>query len=225
MNALSKEFLGQARPMARRPGPMALVSPLGPQPLIRTGRLTLRRPEARDAEAIASALANYRVARMLTRVPQPYHLEDAGDWLGWLADDGRDAWVFAITLGGIRAILAPGAEAANHNVSDRLVGVVAIERRDAGEREGWHLGYWLAEEHWGKGIMSEAVNAVAARFFAAHMGEVLFSSVMADNPVSLRLQGKLGFDVTGVEEAYSEARAEMVRLITTELTFGGYSPT
>ena len=51
------------------------------QPLIRTGRLTLRRVEARDAEAITAALANYRVAKMLTRVPQPYHLEDAEEWL------------------------------------------------------------------------------------------------------------------------------------------------
>jgi hypothetical protein len=47
---------------------------------------------------------------------------------------------------------------------------------------------------------------------------------MADNPASLRIQGKLGFDVTGVEDVYSHSRAASVRLITTELTFGGYTP-
>jgi len=118
----------------------------------------------------------------------------------------------------------PGAEAANSNAADRLVGVVAIERLDNDGREGWHIGYWLEESQWGKGIMTEAVNAVAARFFAAHMGETLHAAAMADNPASLRIQGKLGFDITGVTEAYSMARAEMVRLITTELTFGGYMP-
>lgn len=194
------------------------------QPLIRTGRLTLRRPGARDAAAIAEALANYRVARMLTRVPQPYHLEDAEEWLAAIGEPGPDAWIFAVTLGGVRAILAPEAEAANGNVSDRLVGVVAIEWREAGDRTGWHIGYWLAEPHWGKGIMTDAVNAVVARFFSVMMGETLFSSVMADNPASLRIQGKLGFDVTGVEDVYSESRSESVRLITTELTFGGYMP-
>ena len=198
------------------------------QPLIRTGRLTLRRPEARDAEAIAEALANYRVAKMLTRVPQPYHLVDAEDWLaaidGHGPEVGPEAWIFAITLGGVRAILAPEIEAANGNVSDRLIGLISIEWREAGPRTGWHLGYWLAEEHWGKGIMTDAVNAVVARFFSVMMGETLFSSVAADNPASLRIQGKLGFDVTGVEDVYSVSRATSVRLITTEVTFGGYMP-
>jgi RimJ/RimL family protein N-acetyltransferase len=195
------------------------------QPLIRTGRLTLRRPEKRDAAAIAQALANHRVARMLMRVPQPYHLEDAEEWLeGFDRTSSPKCWHFAITLGGIRAILSPSTEAANGNVSDRLIGVVSIEWREAGARSGWHLGYWLDEAHWNKGIMTDAVNAVVARFFSVMMGETLFSSVMADNPASLRIQGKLGFDITGVEDGYSESRATGVRLITTELTFGGYMP-
>jgi RimJ/RimL family protein N-acetyltransferase len=222
MNALSKDFLSDLPPLPLGLPETAQPGALGPQPLIRTGRLTLRRPEARDAEAIAAALANYQVARMLTRVPQPYHLEDAEDWLGWLQDDRPDGWFFAITLGGVRAILMPGAEVAN--TADRLIGLVSIERRNSHGREGWHIGYWLDEGHWGKGVMTEAVNAVIARFFAAHMGEVLYSAVIADNPASLRIQSKLGFDITGVAEAYCEARSEMVRLITTELTFGGYMP-
>ena len=117
------------------------VRTLPRQPLIRTGRLTLRRPEARDADAITQALANYHVAKMLTRVPQPYHLEDATDWLSAIGEPGNDAWIFAVTLGGVRAILAPEVEAANGNVSDRLVGVVAIEWRGTGSRTGWHIGY------------------------------------------------------------------------------------
>jgi RimJ/RimL family protein N-acetyltransferase len=213
-----------APPLQRAPEIELRGRALPRQPLIRTGRLTLRRPEARDAEAISAALANYRVAKMLTRVPQPYHLEDAEDWLVSLGELQQEAWVFAITLGGVRAILSPELETANGNVSDRLTGVVAIEWREAGSRTGWHLGYWLDEAHWGKGIMTDAVNAVVARFFSVMMGETLFSSVMADNPASLRIQGKLGFDVTGVEDVYSASRAEGVRLITTEITFGGYMP-
>lgn len=223
MNALSKDFLANLPPAVAMAEPER-VGALGLQPLIRTGRLTLRRPEAKDAAPIATALSSYRVARMLTEVPQPYHVEDAEEWLGWLGEVGSDAWVFAITLGGVSAILSPAKEAANTNAADRLIGVVAIDWRDAEGREGWHIGYWLEESQWGKGIMSEAVNAVIARFFSAHMGETLYAAVMADNPASLRLQGKFGFDVTGVADAYSVARSEMVRLITTELTFGGYMP-
>ena len=205
-------------------GDLDRIRTLPRQPLIRTGRLTLRRPEARDAEAISEALANYRVAKMLTRVPQPYHLEDADEWLARIGEPGNQDWIFAITLGGVRAILTPEIEAANGNVSDRLIGLVSIEWREAGDRSGWTIGYWLAEEHWGKGIMTDAVNAVIARFFSVMMGETLFSSVMADNPGSLRIQSKLGFAITGVVDAYSQSRAAGVSLITTELTFGGYMP-
>jgi RimJ/RimL family protein N-acetyltransferase len=189
------------------------------QPLIRTGRLTLRRPEARDAEAIASALGNHKVARMLTRVPQPYHVDDAVEWLDGLSDAALGGWFFAITSGGLRRILLNDvSQVANDD--DRLIGFVSIEW----QREGWHLGYWLDEPHWGKGIMTEAVNAVLARFFHSFMGEILFSGAIAENAASLRIQKKLGFDITGVEDVYCVSRAEQVRLITTELTFGSYMP-
>lgn len=224
MNALSKDFLA-GLPLTVPPASLATPAGIGGlrrQPLIRTGRLTLRRPDRRDAEAIAAALSDQRVARMLADVPQPHHLEDAEEWL---ADPERDsAWLFAITLGGVRAILSPSSAAANSNEADRLIGLVSIAPSPEGEQPGWRLGYWLDTAHWGKGIASEAVNAVIARFFAAHMGEVLQASVPADNPAALRIHGKFGFDITGVREVYSLGRAQVVRLIETELTFGGYMP-
>jgi RimJ/RimL family protein N-acetyltransferase len=194
------------------------------QPTIRTGGLTLRKPVLADASAIAGILANYQVAKMLTRVPQPYHLEDAEDWLSSVLSGDAKGWVFAITKGGVRGLIYSGAMVANNNSDDTLIGIVSIEWRQGGERTGWHLGYYLAEDHWGKGIMSDAANAVIARFFGLKMGETLFSGVIADNPASLRVQEKLGFDVTGVQEIYAVPRAEMVKVITTELTFGGYMP-
>lgn len=190
------------------------------QPRITTARLTLRRPQMADAGAIAASLGNHAVARMLTRVPQPYHREDAEDWLAAIAADGR-GWVFAITEGGRKPL---GASASVAPGEGPVIGVVSIEWQEAGGRAGWHLGYWLDAGHWGKGIMTEAVNAVLARFFSAFLGEIVHSGVIADNPASLRVQQKLGFDVTGVGEAWCATRSEMVRLITTELTFGGYMP-
>ena len=156
MNALAKDF----RPEASQ-GRLALAGEmpaprLGPQPLVRTGRLTLRRPVRTDADAIAAALGDYRVARMLMRVPQPYHAEDAEDWLATIAADTDRIWAFAVTLTGVRAILAPAADPDNAGRDDRLAGVVTIEWHKSEGREGWHIGYWLAPEHWGRGIMSEA---------------------------------------------------------------------
>jgi RimJ/RimL family protein N-acetyltransferase len=72
--------------------------------------------------------------------------------------------------------------------------------------------------------MTEAVNAALARFFHGFMGETIFSGAIAENAASLRIQKKLGFDISGVEAVYCVSRAEQVRLITTELTFGSYMP-
>jgi RimJ/RimL family protein N-acetyltransferase len=83
---------------------------------------------------------------------------------------------------------------------------------------------WLDQPHWRQGLMTEAVNAVVARFFHDHMGETLYSGAIAENIASLRLQERLGFDVTGVEDVFCLPRSEQVRLVTTELTFGGYAP-
>jgi RimJ/RimL family protein N-acetyltransferase len=211
----------QVRPFDAAPASTGLSA--ANQPLIRTGRLTLRRPEARDCEAIASALGNHNVARMLVPVPQPYHRDDAEDWLAGINADGKPDWVFAITLGGLRRLLLNGLEPVA-NDDDRLIGVVGIHWHGRHGQEGWQLGYWLDEPHWGKGIMTEAVNAVIARFLHSFMGETIFSGAIAENAASLRIQKKLGFDITGVEDVFCVSRAEQVRLITTELTFGSYMP-
>ena len=51
------------------------------QPEIRTQRLILRRPRLRDAPRIASLLNNFEVTKNLARVPYPYTINMAVDWL------------------------------------------------------------------------------------------------------------------------------------------------
>ena len=221
MNALNHAFELPEYPLLPfDPTPVVGGLSAANQPLIRTGRLTLRRPEMRDAEAIAAGLGNHQVARMLLPVPQPYHRDDAEEWLAEINAAGKPGWVFAITLGGVRRMLLQGLETPA-NDDDRLIGVVGIHRHG---QDGWQLGYWLDEPHWGLGIMTEAVNAALARFFHGFMGETVFSGAIAENTASLRIQAKLGFDITGVADVYCVSRNAQVRLITTELTFGGYMP-
>ncbi len=72
--------------------------------------------------------------------------------------------------------------------------------------------------------MTEAVSAVIERFFGRMMGETLFAGAIADNPASLKVQDKLGFQVTGTSDVYSHSRGAMVRVIDTEVTFGSFMP-
>lgn len=177
------------------------------QPTIRTPRLTLRKLKPEDQYRIAAAMQDIRVVRMLTSVPVPYASDDALDWIrSWEAGE-INGWAYAITFDG-------GA----------LEGCITIEWREAGDRTGWHLGYWLSPSHWGDGYMREAAGAVIERFFGRMMGETLFAGAIADNPASLRVQDRLGFQVTGTSDVYSHSRGAMVPVIDTEVTFGSFMP-
>lgn len=177
------------------------------QPTIRTPRLNLRKLKPEDQYRIAAAMQDIRVVRMLTSVPVPYASDDALDWIRLWEGGEMNGWAYAITFDG-------GA----------LEGCITIEWREAGDRTGWHLGYWLSPSHWGDGYMTEAVGAIVERFFGRMMGETLFAGAIADNPASLKVQDKLGFQVTGTSDVYSHSRGAMVRVIDTEVTFGSFMP-
>jgi RimJ/RimL family protein N-acetyltransferase len=135
--------------------------------VIQTERLTLRPLTPEDAGDIAAALADWNVARWLTRVPHPYAPADAVWFLGHPVSHGA----FAIETNG------------------RFVGVVHIGA--TGE-----LGYWLAPACHGQGLMTEAAHAAVDAHFAQG-GSDLTSGYHIGNDASAKVLEKLGFRVTG----------------------------
>jgi RimJ/RimL family protein N-acetyltransferase len=171
----------------------------GPTPVIQTERLTLRPHRLGDADAITESLSDFAVTRMLARVPTPYDRQDALDWLVRNTSGIGSDWTLATT-----------------ERDDVHIGMVGIELRHG----RWHLGYWLNRYYWRRGIMTEAVTAALERFGRRMPDVAVFSGVFADNPASLKLQQKLGFDITGCAEIYSFARSTMVPHIETVLKPG-----
>lgn len=182
--------------------PLQIAAP-GPEPVIRTARLTLRPHRLSDAEAITESLSDFTVTRMLSRVPVPYHRQDALDWLVPRASGIFSDWALAITEG-----------------DDVHIGTVAIERR----HDRWHLGYWLNRYYWRRGFMGEAVAATLERFGRRMPDAKVHSGVFVDNPASLKLQENLGFRITGCSEVYSFARSTMVPHVETVLSLNDLRP-
>ncbi|MBB5536701.1 GNAT family N-acetyltransferase [Rhizobium giardinii] len=178
--------------IAARPDP-------GPCPVIETARLTLRSHRLSDADAVAQSLGDYQISRMLARVPVPYHRQDALDWLVRQTAGLNGDWTLAITTG-----------------DDVHIGCVGIELMHG----QWHLGYWLNRYYWSRGYASEAVHAAVGRFFQRMPDTVLHSGVFADNAASLKLQKKLGFEITGCSQIYALARNSLVSHIETRITAG-----
>lgn len=143
---------------------------------ISTDRLTLRAPLEQDLPAIAALIGDFAVSRMLVRVPHPYTIEDAQAWFRRIGAPGAQDWqIFAIVLNG------------------QAIGMVGF-RGGSGEPS---IGYWLGKAYWGRGYMSEACEAAVAWFFNNHDNDALHSGVFEDNPGSLRIQEKLGFEIVG----------------------------
>src|SRR5436309_1277703 len=65
-------------------------------PVLETARLALRPATPADAEVIASLLNDRRIAEMTTRIPHPFKLADAGDFLATVNCEGGET-AFAIT--------------------------------------------------------------------------------------------------------------------------------
>lgn len=179
----------------QKPAPLATLP--GPCPVLTTERLLLRPHRMADATAIAESLSDFKVSRMLSRVPQPYDGQDALDWLVPQTSGILPDWTLAITTG-----------------DDVHIGVVAIELR----RGGWHLGYWLNRFYWDRGYMTEAAAAVLERFFRRMPGATIHSGAFADNLASLHVQKKLGFRITDADEIFCLSRNRMVPHIETILT-------
>lgn len=94
--------------------------------------------------------------------------------------------------------LPAGAWAVTMRESGRIVGCVGLEpdktRPDVASRE---LGYWLAEEYWGKGLMTEAARAVIDYGFETLLLEVLAICTGPENRRSQNVIQKCGFSYEG----------------------------
>ncbi len=158
-----------------------------------TPRLTLRPPIALDADDIAHWLADWDVAKMLGQVPWPYALVDAENWLTTMNHPEKQIYTI-------------------HRQS--LIGVAGF----VGSGTARSLGYWLGKPWHGHGFMHEALMCLFDRIFSEQGVERIEAGVISDNPVSLKLQQGLGFEITGTTETDSVPRKSKVQVITTVLT-------
>lgn len=136
--------------------------------VLTTDRLTLRRLAPQDAPVIAKALNNLNISRWLTVVPYPYTEGDAV----WFIDENL--------AGRINARLIWH--------EDLFVGTISADNE---------LGYWLAENAWGKGYATEAGKAIVDAFFQWSDAAQLGSSHFVENQSSRNVLRKLGFEDIG----------------------------
>lgn len=127
-----------------------------------------------DIDSIARFANNVNVSRYMTsRMPYPYTKEDAKWWVEFGSKE----------QGYNRAV----------DLDRECIGVVSVRFGEFESRYSAEIGYWIAEDHWGKGIATEAVSKMTAYVFDETETVKICAPVFDPNRASMRVLEKCGF--------------------------------
>ncbi|MCI9331312.1 MAG: GNAT family N-acetyltransferase [Oscillibacter sp.] len=142
---------------------------------------TLRSWQQEDATSIAKAANNPKIAANLRNVfPSPYTLADAEWYVSDCINQGEERQL-------TRAIIIEGEAA----------GSIGVFRKEDVYEKSAELGYWLAQAHWGQGVMTKAVRQICREAFERFDILRIFAEPFADNLGSRRVLEKAGFTCEG----------------------------
>jgi RimJ/RimL family protein N-acetyltransferase len=164
-------------------------------PEIKTERLSLRALQDFDAANISLFVGDPRVAMNLAVVPHPYPEGAAESYIAYVRAPETKEVVWAMDKDGA------------------LIGVIGITPNEGGSGS---IGYWLAPQLWGGGLMSEALKAVVD-YARANGFKRLFADVHQGNEGSAKVLMKNGFFYIGEAESHSIARGGIVKVWEYEL--------
>lgn len=159
-----------------------------------------------DATDLAVALSNKKVQDNLRDgLPYPYTEQDGADFISaMLSADENETFAFAIT------------------VDEKVVGSIGIFRQGNIHRQTAELGYYIAEEYWGRGIMTEAIRQICAYVFKKSDIIRIYAEPFAYNTASCRVLEKTGFRYEGTLRSNAVKNGEVIdmkmySLLKTEL--------
>lgn len=154
-------------------------------PTFETDRLILREITLGDSRAYQRYFNDYEIiGHLAPRVPWPYPENGAFEFIQnfVLPRLGKDFWMWGIFL---------------KTNPDEIIGAVDLYKGDAPDNRG----FWLSRQHWGQGIMNEAIAPITDYAFSALGFQELKLSNALGNIKSRRLKEKQGAKLVGTRKA------------------------
>jgi len=137
--------------------------------------IVLREYTDADRERLVSLANNQNVSRYLMYTfPYPYTLKDA-EW--WIGTGSKQNGIIA------RVVEYQGL----------FVGGVGIKQQSGWRDHLGEIGYWVAENYWGKGIATAAARQMTDYGFTTRNFRKLYAPVLAPNIASMRVLEKCGY--------------------------------
>jgi [ribosomal protein S5]-alanine N-acetyltransferase len=150
-------------------------------PSLSTSRLRLRLVQPSDAEFILCGLSDKRVTQYYAVHFDTLEevVQEQMQFYQDLLQNGTGAW-WAFSL----------------KEDDKLLGACGLNDLEAAHRKA-QIGFWLLPEHWGKGYIPEAAEAVLKYGFAQMDLNRIEAIVEGGNNQSAKVLQKLGFTCEG----------------------------
>jgi RimJ/RimL family protein N-acetyltransferase len=120
----------------------------------------------------------------------------ADNWKVWI--NLRDAFPHPYTLADARAFIRSVIKEEPETqfaiaVRDKAIGGIGFKLGGDVERVSAEIGYWLGETHWGKGIATEAVQAVTEHAIREHGLTRMYAVPVEWNRASFKVLEKAGY--------------------------------
>jgi RimJ/RimL family protein N-acetyltransferase len=146
---------------------------------LRLSRSIIREWRRGDEPSLVRHANNRKVwINLRDAFPHPYTMADADWWID-TASNGTPLTSFAI------------------EVDRAAVGGIGFVLKDDIFRRSAEIGYWLGEEFWGRGIVSEALQAMTEYAFANFDLCRIYAGVFEWNTASMRVLEKAGYEFEG----------------------------
>jgi RimJ/RimL family protein N-acetyltransferase len=161
-------------------------------PILLTQRLVLRAPHEDDIDALAHLANNANIATMVARMPHPYTIADAADFVRRTKAGAIGKCVYAITKADNGA----------------FIGCCGVEPQEDGRTV--ELGYWLGEPYWNQGYATEAAQSLTDMVFRTRDVDQIDARCRVMNIPSRRVIQKCGFQFQATGMVQSLAVGGMV---------------
>jgi ribosomal-protein-alanine N-acetyltransferase len=161
-------------------------------PQIRTKRLLLKVPDEADAPAICRHLVENREHFKATDPLRAPGFYTQAYWVGKTREARQE---FAQDRS-LRLVICP------EQAASQVIGTVNFTEIFRGAFQACYLGYALAHEHQGQGLMMEALQASIAYVFGEMNLHRIMANHLPENTKSANVLKRLGFVVEGRAEKY-----------------------
>jgi RimJ/RimL family protein N-acetyltransferase len=143
---------------------------------IRLSKAIIRNFKMSDKASIAKHANNRKIWRNVRNAfPHPYTETNAEQWISSILEE-KVKTKFAIVVDG------------------KAVGGIGVEKKDDIYSQTMEFGYWIGEEYWNKGIITEAIQVIADYAFDEFDIMRLEAHVYHWNIGSMRALEKAGFE-------------------------------